>query len=157
MPKDPQKSARSAPETFRLAKINSHAGLVAARAQQWVDEFTLFLDMLTTGQGKYAQAVEIALVNIAGEIVFENRLKPTVSVEETAAAVHGIRSQQLLTAPVWPQTSEELQQLMDSRTIVIFGAELDIRLLRQTTAANKDAALWLDASDIHCAMRLAAP
>ncbi|ESG71469.1 putative plasmid protein [Salmonella enterica subsp. enterica serovar Muenchen str. baa1594] len=46
---------------------------------------------------------------------------------------------------------------MDSRTIVIFGAELDIRLLRQTAAAHKDAALWLDASDIHCAMRLAAP
>ncbi|ELR5845610.1 hypothetical protein R3134_004506 [Salmonella enterica] len=59
----------------------------------------MFLDMLTTGQGKYAQVVEIALVNIAGEIVFENRLKPTVSVEETATAVHGIRSQQLLTAP----------------------------------------------------------
>ncbi|EJJ4075178.1 hypothetical protein NI359_004236 [Salmonella enterica] len=35
---------------------------------------------------------------------------------------------------------------MDSRTIVIFGAELDIRLLRQTAAAHKDAALWLDAS-----------
>ncbi|EMY1531394.1 hypothetical protein AAEU76_005204 [Salmonella enterica subsp. enterica serovar Wedding] len=115
----------------------------------------LFLDMLTSGQGKYAQVIEIALVDIAGEIVFENRLKPTVSVEETATAVHGIRSQQLL-PPGWPQTAEELRQLMGSRTIVIFGAELDIHLLRQTAAPHKDAALWLDASDIHCAMRLAA-
>lgn len=38
-PKSPQKSARSAAETFRLAIINIHAGRVAARVQQWVDEF----------------------------------------------------------------------------------------------------------------------
>ncbi|EAU5747403.1 hypothetical protein EGD84_20895 [Salmonella enterica] len=42
----------------------------------------LFLDMLTTRKGKYAQVIEIALVDIAGKIVFENRLKPTVLLKK---------------------------------------------------------------------------
>jgi hypothetical protein len=49
----------------------------------------VFLDTETTGLDAGAQALEIGLVNARGERIFETRLKPTVGIDPTAAAVHG--------------------------------------------------------------------
>ncbi|EDK0678752.1 hypothetical protein GFW62_23230 [Salmonella enterica] len=44
-----------------------------------------------------------------GETIFETRLKPTVSIDPAAAAVHGIRDDELADAPAWPDIAPQLQ------------------------------------------------
>lgn len=103
-----------------------------------------------------AQALEIGLVNARGERLFETCLKPTVSIDPAAAAVHGISDDDLVSAPSWPDIAQQLQNHIGQRPLVIFNADFDSRILKQTAAAFNDSASWLDTLTVYCAMRLAA-
>nr|WP_244259641.1 3'-5' exonuclease [Escherichia albertii] len=100
--------------------------------------------------------MEIGLVNTRGETLFETRLRPTVSIEPAAAAVHCISDAELADAPSWPDIAQQLQHHIGRRPLVIFNADFDTRILKQTAAAHNDPASWLDSLTVYCAMRLAA-
>ncbi|ELD4018342.1 3'-5' exonuclease, partial [Salmonella enterica] len=91
-----------------------------------------------------------------GEKIFETRLKPSVGIDPAAAAVHGISDEDLVSAPSWPDIAQQLQHHIGQRPLVIFNAEFDTRILKQTAAAHNDPASWLDSLTVYCAMRLAA-
>lgn len=139
-----------------LAKMKSERGRSAMLAHTWLSQDPLFLDTETTGLGNTAQALEIGLVNSQGETVYHTRLKPTVSIEPGAAAVHGISEAELADAPSWPDIAAQLRQHIGSRPLVIFNLDFDMRILKQTAAAHSDQADWLNALKVYCAMRLSA-
>lgn len=139
-----------------LARMKSERGRFAMLAHTWLALDPVFLDTETTGLDTGAQAVEIGLVNARGETLFETRLKPTVSIDPAAAAVHGIRDNELVSAPSWPGIAQQLQHHIGRRPLVIFNADFDTRILKQTAAAHNDPARWLDSLTVYCAMRLAA-
>lgn len=139
-----------------LAKMKSERGRSAMLAHTWLSQDPLFLDTETTGLGNTAQALEIGLVNALGETVYHTRLKPTVSIEPGAAAVHGISEAELADAPSWPDIAAQLQQHIGSRPLIIFNMDFDMRILKQTAAAHNDPASWLDTLMVYCAMRLSA-
>ncbi|ECB3374701.1 3'-5' exonuclease [Salmonella enterica subsp. enterica serovar Enteritidis] len=138
------------------AKMKSERGRSAMLAHTWLSQDPLFLDTETTGLGNTAQALEIGLVNSQGETVYHTRLKPTVSIEPGAAAVHGISEAELADAPSWPDIAAQLRQHIGSRPLVIFNMDFDMRILKQTAAAHSDQADWLNALKVYCAMRLSA-
>ncbi|EDV4590607.1 3'-5' exonuclease [Salmonella enterica subsp. enterica] len=138
------------------ARMKSQRGRSARLAHLWLIQEPLFLDTETTGLDAGAQALEIGLVNALGEKIFETRLKPTISIDPAAAAVHGISDDELLGAPAWPDIAPLLQHYIGWRPLVIFNADFDTRILKQTAAAHNDPASWLDSLTVYCAMRLAA-
>lgn len=138
------------------AKMKSERGRSAMLAHTWLSQDPLFLDTETTGLGNTAQALEIGLVNSLGEMVYHTRLKPTVSIEPGAAAVHGISEAELADAPSWPDIAAQLRQHIGPRPLVIFNMDFDMRILKQTAAAHSDQADWLNALKVYCAMRLSA-
>lgn len=138
------------------AKMKSERGRIALQAYTWLSQDPLFLDTETTGLGNTAQALEIGVVNARGETVYHTRLKPTVSIEPGAAAVHGISEAELADAPSWPDVAAQLQQHIGSRPLVIFNMDFDMRILKQTSSAHNDQADWLNALKVYCAMRLSA-
>lgn len=138
------------------AKMKSERGRSAMLAHTWLSQDPLFLDTETTGLGNAAQALEIGLVNARGDTIFHSRLKPTVSIEPAAFAVHGISEASLADAPSWPDIASQLQQLIVQRPLVIFNADFDMRILKQTASAHNDQADWLDTLMVYCAMRLSA-
>uniref|UniRef100_UPI00211B5218 3'-5' exonuclease n=1 Tax=Salmonella enterica TaxID=28901 RepID=UPI00211B5218 len=100
--------------------------------------------------------MEIGLVNVRGDLIYETRLKPTISIDPAAAAVHGISEAMLADAPAWPDIAQQLQHHIGRRPLVIFNADFDMRILKQTAAAYNDPSSWLDTLTVYCAMRLAA-
>ncbi|EGK0962740.1 3'-5' exonuclease [Salmonella enterica] len=138
------------------AKMKSERGQSAMLAHTWLSQDPVFLDTETTGLDNTAQALEIGLVNSLGETVYHTRLKPTVSIDPGAVAVHGIRDDELVSAPSWPDITTQLQHHIGLRPLVIFNADFDMRILKQTAAAHNDPARWLDTLSVYCAMRLSA-
>jgi len=117
---------------------------------------TVFLDTETTGLDDDAQAVEIAIVDDKGEVIFESLVKPTVPVDPGAAAIHGISADKLASAPAWPDIAEDVKAALAGNQVVIFNAEFDTRILKATAAAHGDPAEWLDSLETDCAMHRAA-
>ncbi|EBF8098471.1 3'-5' exonuclease [Salmonella enterica] len=138
------------------AKLKSERGRCAVQAHNWLSQEPLFLDTETTGLDAKAEALEIGLVDALGCVVYETRLKPTVSISPEASAVHGIDEVALVDAPCWSDVAERLQFHIGQRPLVIFNASFDIRILKQTAAAHNDPADWLDSLTTHCAMMLSA-
>ncbi|EKF6406693.1 hypothetical protein OZ281_004904, partial [Salmonella enterica] len=57
-----------------------------------------------------------------GDLIYETRLKPTVSIDPAAAAVHGISEAMLADAPAWPDIAQQLQHHIGRHPLVIFNA-----------------------------------
>lgn len=150
--KQQQVSARLAIQ----AKLKSKSGRCAVQAYNWLSQEPLFLDTETTGLDIKAEVLEIGLVDALGCIVYETRVKPTVSISPEATAVHGIDEMMLVDAPCWLEVAERLQFHIGQHPLVIFNAEFDLRILKQTAAAHKVSTDWLDSLKIHCAMMLSA-
>lgn len=137
-------------------KLRSDKAVAGQTALEWLADDPLVLDTETTGLGYQAQIVELAIINAAGEVVLETRLRPTVPIEAGAERVHGIGAADLARAPSWPDVAAEIEALLTGRTVVIFNARFDKGLLRQTAEAFGDRAQWLDTVRTRCAMYLAA-
>nr|WP_254877159.1 3'-5' exonuclease [Salmonella enterica] len=90
------------------------------------------------------------MVNARGERIFETLLKPTVGIDPAAAAVHGISDDDLVSAPSWSDIAQQLQHHIGQRPLVIFNADFDTRILKQTAAAHNDPASWLDSLTVYC-------
>lgn len=137
----------------KLRSKKAQAGLTAL---EWLADDPLVLDTETTGLDYKAQIVDLAIINGAGEVLLETRLKPSVPIDDGAGRVHGISSADLANAPTWADVAAEVEALLAGRTVIIFNARFDKGLLRQTAEAFGDRAEWLDTVQTKCAMYLAA-
>lgn len=131
-----------------------NAATLAAR--DWLKREPLYLDTETTGLDETAQIVEIAILDAAGNALLNERIKPSIDIDAGAEGVHGINAAALIDCPSWPEIAPTIEKILKGRTVVIFNAEYDSRILRQTAAAFNDPLNWFDDSKTLCAMYLAA-
>lgn len=137
-----------------LSKKNSKRGQAATKAQALLAADPLFIDTETTGLESSDQVIELAVVNVLGQVLLETRLRPTVPIHPEAQGLHGISIESLTDAPTWPQVAKQLKQLLQGRAVVAFNHDFDSRLLLQTASTfGDDYASWRGTE--HCAMRLA--
>ncbi|MDS9914977.1 3'-5' exonuclease [Pseudomonas aeruginosa] len=138
------------------ARMRSKQAQVSAVALGWLNEDGLVLDTETTGLGDEAQIIEIAIGDVHGNILFSSRVSPTVPIEPRAAEIHGIQHEHLVGAPSWPEIEAQVIALLSGRSVVIFNADYDKRLIRQTAAAFGLPDPWPETCVSRCAMYLSA-
>jgi hypothetical protein len=93
------------------------------------------LDTETTGFSKNDQVIDIAIVDLFGNVLFSSKIKPTVAINPMARRVHRIRDNELKDAPSWADISQEVMSLLKDRKIIIFNAAFDSRMIKQTADA----------------------
>ena len=114
----------------------------------------IILDTETTGLSKTAEVVGIALLNTRSEIVLDQHILPEGRITKKASEIHGLTRERLrsLEARPWPEVHEEFIAALSGATcLVIYNADFDLRLLRQTT--EKHGLGLPDLPNIRCAMR----
>ncbi|EJG1004475.1 MULTISPECIES: 3'-5' exonuclease [Vibrio] len=153
-PSEKQKRARAILSV--KAKLKSNEAKASCKAIQWLDENPLFLDSETTGIDDKAQILELAISDAQGRILLETRLRPTVPIDREAEDIHGITAESLANSPTWPEVSVQVQKILCGRSLIIFNADFDTRMLRQTSTAFGEPVEWVRELKTHCAMYLAA-
>ncbi|EFI4080044.1 3'-5' exonuclease [Escherichia coli] len=153
-PSEKQKRARAILAV--KAKLNSKEAKTSSKAVRWLDENPLFLDTETTGLDDQAQIIELAISDAQGTILLETKLRPSVSIDPEAEDVHGLTIEFLANAPTWPEVSDQVRKILCGRALVIFNADFDTRMFRQTAAAYGEPVEWVSELKTHCAMYLAA-
>lgn len=114
---------------------------------------TVILDTESTGLNtgvKLDEPVSIAVVSPSGETLFHRRIRPSVTIDDGAAAVHGITAEQLADAPTFGEVWPELAVLLDGKTIAGWNIPYDIRLLINAAHAHS---VVLPAYPQRCVMR----
>lgn len=90
-----------------------------------------------TKQAKPAQIVEIAIINHGGKVIYATYIKPSIPIEPSAVALHGLNKQKLRNEPTfaecWPQISSSLRE----KKVLAFNAAFDSARLHDSAQASR--------------------
>lgn len=112
----------------------------------------LILDTETSGLDENAEALEVGIIDTKGTEVLHSFVLPEFSISRASTEVHGLdrRLLKLYGAQPWPYVHDEICGLLsEASAVVIYNAEYDIRVLRQTAGIH---GLTISGFDYHCAM-----
>lgn len=122
-----------------------------AKAKEIVSLNPLFLDTETTGLDDQAEIVEISVLDINGNVIFDTLVKPKKPIGSEASAINNIDNSMLENAPYFYEIMDDLKAIFKGRTVVIYNANYDTRLLHQSAKAWGKQ--WTDFNSL-CAMLL---
>lgn len=95
------------------------------------DPDVVYLDTETTGFGPNAQIVDIAIVNAAGEIVFESLVRPRGAIPIEATNIHGITDEDVIGAPTWRDVWPDYLNVVWDKRVCAYNARFDFGMVCQ--------------------------
>jgi len=110
----------------------------------------VFLDTETTGLGRDAEVVDLAIVDLAGTPIVDQLVRPLRPIPADAIFIHGISNRDVAEAPLWSQIAPDVRNLLHRRTIVAYNAPFDRAMVDQ---CNTLAGLHAIDASWFCAMR----
>lgn len=117
---------------------------------QWLkNPDALVLDTESTGQTEQDEIIEISVIDMWGNPVIDQLVRPSRDISADATAVHGITNAMLEDAPTWPQIYSDIARTLSGRQIITYNALFDISVLGQTCNRYRQP---LINADWHCAM-----
>lgn len=114
------------------------------------DPRTVFLDTETTGLGSGAEIIDVAVVDVQGRVLVDTMIAPLAPIPPETTRIHGLADADVASAPRWPEVYPVLSALLRDRTIVVYNAEFDRRMIEISCAAH---GLIAEQCDWHCAMQ----
>jgi len=140
----------------RCAEIVAHLPIkrevVRLAGRLLAEEDALILDTETTGLDEDDEIIQLSIIDLVGQPLFESLFKPTERIHVRALAVHGIGPEMLETAPAFAECHGQIQALLSGRVVAAFNMDFDGRLLDQT--CERYGLAEIEAKSWHCAMRM---
>ena len=129
------------------------------QARQWVKADPVVLDTETTGLDYRAEICEVAVVDLEGRVVLDSLVRPINPIPRDASRIHGIDDDTVKDAESFSLVWEELTKVLTDRTVVIYNADFDTRMIRQsanTANVNLPSSIFgrSATTEWHCLMRL---
>jgi len=127
---------------------------VIERVQQYVKLNPLILDTETTGLSDFDEICEIAIVDLAGEVLINSLVKPTKLIPPSTSAIHGITDDLVRDAPSFGDLFPRLDSILTDRVVLVYNAEFDENKLARSAKANSveftgfDGHAWFWAQEV---------
>ncbi|MBN2246722.1 MAG: 3'-5' exonuclease [Candidatus Aminicenantes bacterium] len=112
----------------------------------------VILDTETTGLGPRDEIIQIAILNHDNQVLLDTLIKPSQPISPAASAIHGIIDKDLLFAPTYKEIYSQVEKCLSGKTVVIYNADYDVRLLMQTHSRYNLRPILLNRQQIQCAM-----
>lgn len=109
-------------------------------AMDWANEIladknAVILDTETTDLD--GEIIDIAIINMRCEVLFNQRIKPLGEISPGAYAVHGISLDDLKDEPTFPDVYPQLVELLKGKTVVIYNKAFDRPILNGDCSRHK--------------------
>jgi len=115
-----------------MAVLSPNQQRVAEMARSIVQKNPVYLDSETTGLDKSAEIVEIAVVDDNGVILINQLVRPSKPIPAEVTRLHGITDEMVASAKSWPALWPTVRGILLGKTIGIYNAEFDVRIMRQS-------------------------
>ena len=108
--------------------------------QMLMTEGAVILDTETTGLN--GEVIELAVIDMAGNELFNRRFRPLMRIEPGATAVHGLTAEMLKEELDFCLHYDEVSRVLaDAAVVVIYNAAFDLARLAETCEVHKLAPL----------------
>lgn len=118
-------------------------------------DFVIWDSETTDLDGRF---VEIAAIDANGKVLLDQRIRPGCLIASGAYAVHGIRDEDLVSAPAFAEIYPALRAVLHGKHWVIYNASFDTGVLRSEMNTSEYAAHFrrspIEAREETCAMHL---
>lgn len=111
------------------------------------DDDVLILDTETTDFD--GEIIEIAIIDVRGKVLLNQRIKPRGEISQGAYHVHGISLEDLKDCPSFPDVYHQIKSILQGKQIVIYNAQFDVGILNSDCSRHDLKRLKIDS---HCAM-----
>lgn len=141
------------------AMLRSNENSQSMVTREWLNRHKgkiVYLDTETTGLDSADEVIELAVIDEDGNTLFNSRFKPTVEINPFAQEVHGIKADELANYPTWIEQEASIKKVLQGKSVVIFNADFDLRIMRQTANAFGCDVSWINELETLCAMEVAA-
>lgn len=116
----------------------------------------VILDTETTGLSCRDQLIELCILSSDGNIIHNQRYKPTIPITDGAYRCHGIHMNDLENAPSFQVDADRIKDILLKNDVVIFNASYDMSILKSTYKSVGIHHFFLDDVKDRCAMNGAA-
>jgi len=126
-------------------------------ATQWARsllerEDWIILDTETTGLSQIDEIIQIAIIAPDGSMLLDTLVRPKQPISAEATAVHGLTNATLEEAPSFREIYDQFKAVISGKTMVIYNAPFDLRLIKQTIKTHHLSPIEIDPEQIECAM-----
>jgi DNA polymerase-3 subunit epsilon len=120
-----------AEEEREMRKEANDRAVTWARARLAEMSQCVVLDTETTDLD-HPEVIELAVINLYGVVLFNERILPADEIQPGALAVHGITKEALAGCPSFREVYFNLVQLLTGKTVVSYNTAFDMRAINYT-------------------------
>ncbi|ELV9213897.1 3'-5' exonuclease [Salmonella enterica] len=111
---------------------NNHKGILNMVMQKWLNSDYLIIDTETTGLDNNAEIIEIAIINMHGDVLLNSLVKPTCSIPTAVTKINNITDEMVADAPLWRDVFPVILNIIDEKKWLAWNSKFDSRLIIQT-------------------------
>jgi DNA polymerase III epsilon subunit-like protein len=97
-----------------------------------IESRPVYLDTETTGLENSDEIIEIAIVDEQGKGIYNSFIKPSRPIPAESTRINNITNQMVSQSPTWPEAWPKIKSLLLGRSIGMYNAPFDIRMIEQT-------------------------
>ena len=106
----------------------------------WTDESNIdqyvILDTETTGLDADDEVIEIAIIDLKGNTLYDSLIKPTKSIPDDVIKLHGITNEDVSACPTISEEIYKLDAVLANKIILAYNAEFDCNMLKQSLSKH---------------------
>ncbi len=106
--------------------------------KRWLNnkERYCIVDTETTGLGKTDIVVEIAIIDLDGNILLNTLVNPKKKIHWAAEKVHGISNSKVQNAPDIREVARKVNKILKNKIMIAYNAKFDARMIKQSFNLN---------------------
>ncbi|MFN1233382.1 exonuclease domain-containing protein [Enterobacter hormaechei] len=112
--------------------INMQKNILAMIIHKWLKSDYVVIDTETTGLGEDAEIIEIAIINMRGEVLLDTLVKPTQPIPPEVTEINHITNEMVANAPAWRDVFQIVLMIISGHKWLAWNSGFDARMLDQT-------------------------
>ncbi|MEI9740441.1 exonuclease domain-containing protein [Enterobacter kobei] len=112
--------------------VNMQKTILAMIIHKWLKSDYVVIDTETTGLGEDAEIIEIAVINMRGEVLLDTLVKPTTPIPPEVTEINNITNEMVASAPEWREVFPKVLAIISMHKWLAWNSGFDARMLDQT-------------------------
>lgn len=112
--------------------VNIHRNILSMTMHKWLNSNYVIIDTETTGLAEYDEIIEIAIINMRGEVLLDTLVKPTRTIPLEVTEINHITNDMVANAPAWCDVFPKVLGIIKTHKWLAWNSGFDARLLDQT-------------------------